>query len=152
MIPQNWSALLDRFAAILGDRSAEARAEAEDWVRCAVHARYRVESLHDLDRVGRQLAFQKSAGALLALEEEGVPQTLKAESGQAWLLYRDGSLEPAVGQPTRRERVAAAFARYFDGVEVEGPPWRVSPEEERPTYDEWVDSADFARNAAGTVA
>lgn len=144
-LPTSWSALLDRLGRILGPD------EAEEWLRSAVEARYRVGSLHDLDRVGRQLVFQKSAGVLLLLEDEGVPETLTAEGGQAWLLYRDGSLEPALGQPSRRERVARAFARYFDGVEVEGPPWRVSPEEDLPTRGEYVESADFpvATDAAG---
>lgn len=144
MIPASWSALLDRLAAILGGRSEEARAEAEEWVRGAVLARYGVASLHDLDRVRRQLAFQKSAGALLLLEQDGVPETLAIDGEPAWLLYRDGTIEPAAGEPSRRGRVAEAFARYFDGVAIDGPPWQLSPEEGgRPTREEWAEPADF---------
>lgn len=66
------------------------------------------------------------------------------------LCYRDGSLEPLDGYPGRRGQIAAAFARYFDGAAVDGPPWRVSPyEDDRPTAAEYLDEpADFPTGVA----
>jgi hypothetical protein len=134
VIPTTWTMLLDRLAYQLGGRSDGFRAEAEEWVRDAVEARYGVRSLHELDRPRRQIAFQKCSGVLLALEQG------------------DGSYDDLAFQSDCRRRVAAAFARYFDGVAINGPPWRISPVEEyRPTWDEWQEPPDFALLASGRV-
>ncbi len=125
MIPTTWTALLDRLAYQLGGRSEGFQAEAEEWVRTAVDARFGVASLHDLDRGTRQLAFQKSSGVLLALEG--------GEAGNEVAL-----------EPDCRTRIRALFARYFDGVMVDGPPWRLSPIElDRPSWEDWRGAADF---------
>jgi hypothetical protein len=140
-LPASWRELLDRLARQVGDVR-----DAEEWLRDAVEARWGVTSLHDLDRVSRAVAFQKASGVLLALEEQGLPDELVAPDGDLppILLYRDGSIEPADGYPGRRRVVAGTVARYFDGVAVEGPPWRIADgENERPTYDEYVAAADF---------
>lgn len=126
MIPTTWTALLDRLAYQLGGRSGSYPLEAEEWIRTAVEARFDVSSLHDLDRARRQIAFQKSAGVVLGLESG-----LAAESEVAL-------------EPDCRARIAALFARYFDGVAVEGPPWRISPTETtRPSWEDWNAEADF---------
>lgn len=144
-LPANWTELLARLAARLGDPEA-GRRDAEEWLREAVEARWGTATLHDLDRTGRQIAFQKASGVLLRLEDEGLPDELVSADGDLppMLLYRDGSLEPLDGYPGRRAAISATVARYFDGVKVEGPPWRVGPlETERPSYDEYVAAADF---------
>lgn len=152
-LPTTWSELLGRLAA----RLPGGREEAEDWLRSALEARFGVESLHDLDRARRQVAFQKSAGVLLAVEDGDAyrdPDEFRTFDGELlWLLWSDGTIESAVGYepgPGYRARMRAVVARYWDGAVVEGPPWRLSPAEpERPTYDEWAADADFpvARDA-----
>ena len=61
--------------------------------------------------------MQKSIGATLAIED--VPYDLAFTVG-------------------KRAVVARVFARFFDGVAVDGPPWRVDPTETLPTRDEWL--------------
>lgn len=140
-LPSNWAELLARLARRLGDDGRD----GEEWLREAVEARWGVTTLRDLDRGGRQIAFQKASGVLLAIEEDGLPDELVDPDGvlPPLLLYRDGSIEPADGYPGRRAAVAAIIARYFDGVVVEGPPWQVTPIEERPTYAEYAGEAEF---------
>lgn len=126
MIPKTWTALLDRLAYQLGGRSGSFEAEAEEWIRTAIDARFGVSSLHDLDRGRRQVAFQKSAGVVLSLESGG------------------GAENEVALELDCRARIQAVFARYFDGVLVEGPPWRLSPAETaRPCWEEWRQPADF---------
>ena len=135
-LPSTWTETLALLAAAI-DGSPD---DAQEWVRSAVEARWGIQSLRDLDRVHRQLAFQKTIGAAYALEEAGVPERLGA-----WLLYRDGTLEPAGGYPGRRALIAARFARYFDGVAPEGPPWQVEDGEDGyPARAELAAAADFA--------
>lgn len=141
-LPQTWAEVLDRLSRALG--SPETR-DAEEWLREAVEARWGTSTLHELDRGARQIAFQKASGVLLALEEAGLPDELVDPDGvwPRWLLYRDGTLEPAEGYEGRRASIQAALARYF-GVSVEGPPWRIGPlETDRPSYDEYAASANF---------
>lgn len=140
--------MLDRLAVTIGGRSTPAHDDAEAWVRSAVEARWGAESLHELDRGVRQIAFQKATGAMLVAEEVGIPD----RAGRL-LFYRDGTIAPAEGEPTRRELLGGIFSRYFDGVAVEGPPWRLEPEEtDRPTMDEWSASADFDAPLETTAA
>lgn len=123
--PANWAAALDRLAYVLGGHGEESRAAAEEWLRSTIRARYRVGSLYDLDRRQRQLAFQKTCGVVLALEDE------------------PGDLAFTLGL---RRIVASTFARYFAGACPEGPPWRIGPDElDRPTYAQWsIDQDDDA--------
>jgi hypothetical protein len=146
VIPTTWSELLGR----LSRRLPGGRAEAEDWLQEAVEARYGTASLHDLDRAGRQRAFQKSAGVLLAVEDGDAyhdPLELRNADGDLlWIVWRDGTIEPPGDyQPGYRDRMRAVIARYWDGVAVDGPPWRLTPyEADRPTWEEWSAPADFA--------
>lgn len=145
-LPASWSEVYSRFADRLGGDREEALRDVEEWLREAVEARYRTATLHDLDRVGRQIVFQKASGIVLALEEAGLPEELVAPDGDLppMLLYGDGSLEPFGDYPGRRGAIAERVARYFDGVVVEGPPWRLTElETERPLYDDYVAAADF---------
>lgn len=147
VIPTTWSELLGRLAR----RLPGGREEAEDWIRSAIAARFGVDSLHDLDRVRRQVAFQKSAGVLLAVEDGHAyrdPDEMRTADGDLlWLLWADGTLESAAeyeAGPGYRSRMRAVVARYWDGVEVEGPPWRLSPAEpDRQTREEWAADVDF---------
>lgn len=91
-------------------------------MRQAVAARFDAADLHDLPRPLRALALQKTIGVLFAIVEE------------------EGDLSFVVGQ---RAIVAGVFARFFDGVALDGPLWRLDPrEDDRPTYEEWVSAAD----------
>lgn len=38
----------------------------------------------------------------------------------------------------QRDQVAAAFARYFKGALLDGPPWAVTPYERLPTKDAYL--------------
>lgn len=141
-LPDSWTSLLDRLGRVLDS----APPEAEEWLREAVRASYGVESLHALDRPARAICFQKAAGVLLRLEEEGIPTELVSADGDLppTILCPDGSLEPRGDYPGRRGQIARAFARYFAGVALDGPPWRLSDlEADRPSYDEWAASASF---------
>lgn len=113
-LPQSWREVLDRFAWLICDEET-----AREWIRQALEAQWGVLSPADLDRGRRGLALQRCSGVLLALEDF------------------DGDLAFAAGQ---RQEIAAAFARYFGGVLLDGPPWRCSPVEmDRPTREEYLD-------------
>jgi hypothetical protein len=144
-LPDSWSVALDRLARRLGGGR-----EAEAWLREAVQALYGVESLHELDRTRRAIAFQKTCGVVLAVEETGWPEVVVAgATGRVTLWWPCGTIDfdPPPEEPElrpRRVRVAEIFARYFGGAALTGPPWRLSPlETDRPTYDEWAATADF---------
>lgn len=111
-LPTSWAEVMRRLARLVG--------EPEDvpvWLRQAVDARWGAQSFRDLDRQQRQITFQKACGVLYALQEH------------------EGDLAFQVGC---RHVVACAFARYFDGVALEGPPWMLDPYEDRPTYEQWI--------------
>jgi hypothetical protein len=67
----------------------------------------------------KAVAFQRTVGALLMIEDEGEIAFLRGQ----------------------RHVVQGHFARYFDGVLPPGPPWRIDPYEPLPTYAEWFDNA-----------
>lgn len=147
-VPSSWPDLLARLAAQLGGDGADR--SAEEWLREAIEAVYR-KPTGELRREERHVAFQKAAGVLLMLEEQGLPDEVVAADGDlpTLLVFRDGSLEPADGYPGTRATVAAAVARYFGGVRPEGPPWRVSDAEtDRPSFAEFEAQADFGSVAA----
>jgi hypothetical protein len=103
---------MKRLAAVFGGQGGEPYATAEEWVREACEARYGAD-LPNLHRTRRALALQKTVGTLLALEDEGE------------LVFTIGL----------RAIVAEKFARFWDGVVLNGPPWRLDPrEEDRPLY------------------
>jgi hypothetical protein len=123
-VPKTWAELLARFAHVLGGTGPEFAREAELWVRQATFACWGSASIRELNRQQRALAFQRSAGVVLALED--VP-------------------DPAF-MPGLRGLVRGVVARYF-GVDVDGPPWRVDPREnDRPSYPDYVaaERGDFA--------
>ncbi len=79
------------------------------------------------DRMARQdraLAFQKAAGTLFALED-----------------IADGGMLPLHDDP--RSEVRAVFARFWGGVLLDGPPWRLSPNEtDRPALADMTSDFD----------
>lgn len=109
-----WEGALERLAGLLGSRSAPYRVEAEEWLREAVRETYGVESLHDLDRTQRQVALQR---LVLVVDS----------------LAGEGEIAFDVGQ---RSLVAATFSRLFECEPLTGPPWRVSPFENRESYED----------------
>lgn len=128
--PRSWAELEAGLAYLFGGGEFGA-ATAREFLQQAVLARYGVESLFDLPRWQRQVAFQKSAGAALDLQEA-------VEGDLAF--YPSGT----------RRLVREAFARFFDGAVVEGPPWRLDPSElDRPTYEDELAAADFANPPNG---
>lgn len=143
-LPGSWVELLERLGLVLGDRRA-----ADVWCRQAVEALWGEGEPGKLSRPLRSVAFQKLSGVLLLLEERGIPRELVDGAGGAeWVMFRDGSMERADGRPSVRDEVSAAFARYFDGVRIDGPAWRVSVREDRPDYEEWAAAADFGEPEA----
>lgn len=130
-IPGSWTEAIGRMAHLLGGDSF--RDEVEEWLREAVEVTWGVQSLRDLDRQTRQIAFQRTAGVLLYLEAADVPDYA--------FMY---------GQ---RAAIAAAFARYWGGIALEGPPWRLDPgETDRPTRAQLAASADFSDDPLPTAA
>lgn len=129
-MPRSWAELLERIATLFGG-GPEADAAAVEWIRQAVEALWGADSLHDLGRQARAVAFQKACGVWIGLWEG-----------------REGDL---AFYPDQRDYVRTVVARYWGGILVDGPPWRLGPWElERPTYAEWVARADFGVDAAAS--
>lgn len=113
-----------RLATILGG-TAQDVAASEEWQRQALWSCWGVSWPHELRRELRGRALQRMTGVLLALED------LDAD-----LAFRVGA----------RGLVAEAFARYFDGACLPGPPWKLDPrEDDLPAFSTWnaARSADF---------
>ena len=120
-LPRSWSEIYDRLAAAVGGR-----ADANEWVMQALEQTWGVQDPQQLERGRRSLAMQKMSGVVLALEE--APGDLA--------FYRDA-----------RPYIAEVFSRYFKGVELEGPPWRLTAYEDLPTQSEWEHLADFGEGS-----
>ena len=109
----SWAEAIHRLGSLLGHDEPT----ATEWIRQAVEARFG----KDLTRTQRTLAFQKTCGAVLRLQDD------------------EGAM--LAFHPQARAVIQEAFARYFDGVAIEGPPWRLSPFEDLPLRDEWLAAA-----------
>lgn len=116
MLPKSWSEIYDRFGVLWGNDY-----DGPAWVSQAVESKWGVAEITALTRTQRALAFQKISGVLLYVEAT-----------------QPFDLGFMVGL---RGFVQAAFAKYFDGVCLEGPPWRLDPTEPQPVYDVWRDEA-----------
>lgn len=125
-LPDSWAGLFDRLAQALGGTGGRVDGvfyeTAQAWFREAVTALYEVDSLRDLDRPRRQRAFQRAAATIMVVHEHG-------------------ELAFTLGV---RELLRQCFARTWEGASLEGPPWRLDPNEtDRPTYAEWARADDF---------
>lgn len=108
--PDNWRELTDR----LTERITNV-ADAIEWVRQANQSFAQMDSVKEMTDTQRRIMFQKVSGVLFTLDE----------SGDDLALHDDP-----------RPVIQAAFARYLDGVVLDGPPWRIGPhEDDRPTYE-----------------
>jgi hypothetical protein len=107
-MPSSWAEVLARAAVVLGGGPVAA-AEADEGFRQALTATY--GSRDALTGQTRALAFQRACGTVFALEDIG-----------------DGGMLPLHDDP--RAEVRAVFARYWDGLMLDGPPWRLSPRED----------------------
>lgn len=122
-LPESWADLFDRFARTLGGVGGAPEGmhyeEAEEWFRQAVEHRFGAPTLRGVDRVARQLAFQRATWTLFALYEE-------ADRLGDLAFVRD-----------LRAVVRGCFARTWDGAVLEGPAWRLGPDEDdRPTWEQ----------------
>lgn len=127
--PATWTEALERLSYAFGGPSDECAATAQEWIMQALEASWGVSSLHEVTRQRRQIALQRTAGIVLWLEDQGE------------IAFR---LDV-------RELVQQTFARYWKGVALEGPPWRLSPFEQLPTYAEWGAAANFGGAPTVTV-
>lgn len=118
-MPSSWAEVRARLAWVLGGPGV-----ADEWLHQAIVATYGVDNEFELPQQQRALALQKAIGTLYGLEDLG----------------SDGLL-PLQDDP--RSRVAAVFARYWGGVVLDGPPWRLSPHEARPAEGELSSDFDF---------
>lgn len=119
--PDSWVGVTAAIAELL----AGPESEVSEWLRQALEERYGVQDPSELRPRPRAVAFQKYLGVLYQLREE---------SGKGDLAFRLGL----------RRVICGAFARYFGGVCVDGPAWRLGPDEpDRPRRDEVAASADF---------
>lgn len=116
-LPKTWSEVYERLAYALASE-----ADAREWIAEALEALWGVMDPVQLERGRRGLALQKASGVLLAIED----------SGEDFVFGLDV-----------RRRMVELIARYFNGVGVEGPPWSVAPNEEQPSYAEYMAAADF---------
>lgn len=124
----SWPDVTAGLAAVFAGRDGEPYATAEEWIREACEAAWGAD-LARLDRPEQQAALQRMQLVLYDL------------AGQR------GDLAFALDV---RETVAETFARYWGGIELGGPPWRLTPaERDRPTYEAYADAApsDFSQEA-----
>lgn len=124
VLPGSFAEVRQRLARLFGGGPL-GDADAAEWLREALSASYAgVEDEGDLPVAQRGLALQRASGALLMLEEHDVPD----------LAFVFGL----------RQIVARAFARYFNGLMLDGPPWRLGPDEpDRPLWQDWARGAEF---------
>lgn len=135
-LPASWADLIGRFAVLQGCDPARLPGTPEDalvadgyeWIRQAVVATWQVDSLHALDRSLRARAFQRCTSVVLYLEDQ--------PDGVAF-------------DPNAREVIREAFAIYWNGIYLDGPPWRLGPFEERPSFADWQASLRPAWEIAG---
>lgn len=123
--PRTWAESLERLAFSLGGNSPENAAGAEEWLAQAVEACWGTRDLFALSRPRRQVALQRTVGTVLWLEEQGD------------LAFRLDA----------REVVREAFARFWNGAALDGPPWRMTPAEAFPLWADLAASADFTEDA-----
>lgn len=127
---ETWATALERLALILGGGSEQFCVEAETWLREAVAQCWRRDSLHDLTRTERQVAFQRVLGV-------------------AYDLAGEGEIAFALDH---RDIVARAFRRHFclENGQPTGPAWRLAPtEDDRPTWDELCEFENFGIAGGG---
>jgi len=106
--PATWAELTSRLGGLLGEE------EAAEWMRQSIQAVYQVAPA-DLSSDQKALAWKKILGALAALDTEV-----------------EGDLHFA-----DRATIAEVFGRFFDGILVDGPPWRLaSDEDDRPLKEQ----------------
>lgn len=116
-LPKSWAEVYDRLDVQWANDH-----DGPEWVSQAIYAKWGVRDVGDLTRTQRTLAFQRVSGVTVWIEENW-PEDLAFMIGN-------------------RPWIAAAFARYFDGFVLEGPPWRLDPTEtERLVYKAWVEEA-----------
>lgn len=110
---------MDRLASALCSRQ-----DAEEWLREALEVAWGVQGVHELPRPRRQLALQRTIGTLLWIQDN--------HGDVAFML-------------DTRSVVADAFARFWGGIVLKGPPWRLDPADgdDMPTREEWDSLASF---------
>jgi hypothetical protein len=116
------------------------RRDAEEWMREAVLLAFDATSLHHLTPAMRALAFQRTCVTVELLHRDGAPLDMVGPEGNRdFLLWPSGSItDPEPGDPTYRERIAAAFRTAFQDPDITGPPWQVgTADSSRLPYDEW---------------
>lgn len=114
--PRDWPQMFERFKQVLGGTEA-AGADAGWWLNEAITSKFGAR-LKDLPQ-GQQREAWALVGAVVLTDLEEA--------------HGDLSLTTGV-----RAIVRAAFAARNGGVQLEGPPWRLGPDEpDRPTRDEW---------------
>lgn len=116
-LPKSWAEVYDRLARLLADEPA-----AHAWIDGAVLELWGAPDPAALERSRRALAFQKASGVLLALEDHPGDLAFDIEA---------------------RTVIRGVVGRYFNGVTVDGPEWRIAPHEDRPSYEEWLAAVDI---------
>jgi hypothetical protein len=110
--PRNFAEIFERLLAL----GHPAEDWADWWIPQAIDHLFQKRSTKELNQEQRSILGQRLGTVVLALED--------AMTGVDF-------------PPPDRATIQAAFAGVTDGVELDGPPWRLSPEEtDRPTMDE----------------
>lgn len=105
--------ILERLGALIGGEK-----EAAEWLGQAREALFPGVASADMNKDQRRLLFQKLSSVLAQVDSHGVGD----------LLF----------DPKLREFLRVAFASRLDGAVLDGPPWRISPDEDRPLKTEWA--------------
>lgn len=111
--PKDWKEMFARLAGVLGGVPSS-EAEAKEWMKQAIMARFGKETLRELDDQQQQEVARRGKLVLRELEES---------SGD--LAFTNGA----------REIISRAFSKHWEGIAVYGPPWRLDASElELPTW------------------
>lgn len=115
-VPKSFAEWTGRFAKLVGG-GEPGKAEAIEWRRQALDVEFSVQALADLPREQVPAASVLLTSVLLTLED------------------REGDL---AFEPQQRDVIARAFAERLEGKVLAGPPWRLGPAEDRPTYEAYA--------------
>lgn len=108
--PGSWAELIARLTMNLG-----AEHDVIEWMRQAIQAVYQVDATRELSVAQKNVMFQKMSGVLFTIDQQG---------------------GDVVFAPDPRAVVQEAFAKYLDGQILDGPAWRVGPQEkDRAVYE-----------------
>jgi phage recombination protein Bet len=136
-VPKGWAEL----RALVASYGEQAWEDFREFMAQASNELFGTDDATTLDRAQRDTLWQKSVSATMHLADD---------------------FDPGAFPPPARSAFQAAWAGPMGGVVLEGPPWKMSPEEDLPTREEHIkgeaalssveeESAEGAQDASGAA-